>query len=240
MQIWPAIDLLDGKAVRLTKGDYKEVKVYFENPKEILDYFEAAGAKHLHLVDLAGARDGKMSHFKTIRQLVSGSQMQIEVGGGIRTQERIERYLELGVYRVILGTAAAENPQFLQKMVDRYQQQIVVGVDAKDGKVALHGWKQVSSFTALEFCKELENLGVAAIIYTDISKDGSLQGTNLPLYQALAEKISVPIIASGGITYLQEIKKLKEAGLAGAIVGKALYEGQLDLKEVLKIGEDRC
>lgn len=240
MQIWPAIDLLDGKAVRLTKGDYEQVKVYFNNPKEILNYFEAAGAKRLHLVDLAGARDGKMSHFETIQQLVSDSQMQIEVGGGIRTQERIKRYLELGVQRVILGTAAAEDHQFLQKAVNRYQRQIVVGVDAKEGKVALNGWKHVSSFTAMEFCKELENLGVAAIIYTDISKDGGLQGTNLPLYQELTETISVPIIASGGITYLQEIKELKAMGVAGVIVGKALYEGQLDLQEVLKIGEDRC
>lgn len=237
MQIWPAIDLLDGKAVRLTQGQYQNVKVYFDNPKEILTYFEAAGAKRLHLVDLAGARDGSMSHFETIRQLVEGSQLQIEVGGGIRTEERIQRYLETGVSRVILGTAAAEDFSFLQKMVDRYQQQIVVGVDAKESRVALRGWKEVTALSAAAFCKELEKLGVCAVIYTDIAKDGGLCGTNLPLYKQLKEELTIPIIASGGITYLEEIEKLKDIGIAGAIVGKALYEGMLDLKKVLEVAE---
>ncbi len=240
MQIWPAIDLLGGKAVRLTKGDYEQVKVYFENPAQILSYFEKAGAQRLHLVDLDGARDGKMSNYDTIRRLVLDSQLQIEVGGGIRTEERIKAYLDLGVSRVILGTAAAENFPFLQAMVEKYQGKIVVGVDAKDGKVALHGWKNVTEITALEFCKKLEAIGVAAIIYTDISKDGGLKGTNLPLYQTLTRELSIPIVASGGITYLEEIQQLKEMGLTGAIVGKALYEGKLDLKEVLKMGGDLC
>ena len=240
MQIWPAIDLLGGQAVRLTKGDYEQVKVYFENPAQILAYFEEAGAKRLHLVDLDGARDGQMSNYETIRQLVKNSRLQIEVGGGIRTEDRIRRYLDLGVSRVILGTAAAENFTFLAEMTARYPGQIVVGVDAKEGKVALHGWKNVTELSALDFCKKLEEIGTAAIIYTDISKDGGLKGTNLPLYQQLMQEIHVPIIASGGITYLEEIQQLKAMGLTGAIVGKALYEGLLDLKQVLETGGDLC
>ena len=240
MQIWPAIDLLSGKAVRLTKGDYDRVKVYFENPAQILSYFEEAGARRLHLVDLDGARDGKMSNYETIRRLVSDSHLQIEVGGGIRTEERINAYLDLGVDRIILGTAAAENLPFLEEMVHKYSGKIVVGVDAKDGKVALHGWKNVTELSALEFCKKLEMIGVSAIIYTDISKDGGLTGTNLPLYQELVRSISIPIIASGGITYMEEIEMLEKMGVTGAIVGKALYEGRLDLKEVLTVGGDLC
>ena len=240
MQIWPAIDLLSGKAVRLTKGDYDRVKVYFENPAQILSYFEEAGARRLHLVDLDGARDGKMSNYETIRRLVSDSHLQIEVGGGIRTEERINAYLDLGVDRVILGTAAAENLPFLEEMVHKYSGKIVVGVDAKDGKVALHGWKNVTELSALDFCKKLEMIGVSAIIYTDISKDGGLTGTNLPLYQELVRSISIPIIASGGITYMEEIEMLEKMGVTGAIVGKALYEGRLDLKEVLTVGGDLC
>ena len=240
MQIWPAIDLLGGKAVRLTQGDYEKVKVYFDNPAQILAYFEEAGAKHLHLVDLDGARDGQMTNFAVIRRLVEDSHLQIEVGGGIRTQERIEAYLELGVSRVILGTAAAEDFSFLKKMAAAYQSRLVVGVDAKDGLVALHGWKNVTEISALEFCHRLESIGISAIIYTDISKDGGLSGTNLPLYQQLVQQLSIPIVASGGITYLDEIQKLKDMGVSGAIVGKALYEGKLDLKEVLKTGGEIC
>lgn len=240
MEIWPAIDLLGGKAVRLTKGDYEQVKVYFDDPAQILEYFEENGAKRLHLVDLDGARDGLMSNFDTIHRLVTESHLQIEVGGGIRTEERIRAYLDLGVSRVILGTAAAENMPFLEEMVKQYPGKIVVGVDAKDGMVALNGWKNVTTIPAIEFCKKLETIGVAAIIYTDISKDGGLSGTNLPLYQHLAKGIRVPIVASGGITYLEEIRTLKDMGLTGAIVGKALYEGKLDLKEVLEAGGDLC
>ena len=237
MEIWPAIDLLGGKAVRLTKGDYEKVTVYFERPEEILEYFERAGASHLHVVDLEGARDGEMVNYTTIRRLCKNSRLQIEVGGGIRTEERTKTYLELGVSQVILGTAAAEDTPFLRRMVERYQKQIVVGVDAKAGRVALRGWKDVSEIDASTFCKELENLGVSRIIYTDIAKDGGLSGTNLPLYRQLSDMLSIDLIASGGITYLEEIKELKDYGLTGAIVGKAIYEGKLDLRKVLEIGE---
>lgn len=240
MQIWPAIDLLGGKAVRLTKGDYEQVKVYFENPAEILHYFEKNGAQRLHLVDLDGAREGNLVNYDTIRKLVQESRLQIEVGGGIRSEERIQTYLELGVSRVILGTAAAENRSFVKEMIQRYPNRIAAGVDAKDGKVALSGWKKVTQTSAVSFCRELQDMGIAAIIYTDISKDGGLSGTNLPLYRQLVTELSVPVIASGGITYLDEIRQLREMGLSGAIVGKALYEGRLDLKEVLKTGEDLC
>ena len=238
MEIWPAIDLLGGKAVRLTKGDYEQVTVYFERPEEILEYFERVGASHLHVVDLDGARDGEMVNYETIRRLCENSRLQIEVGGGIRTEERIKAYLDLGVSQVILGTAAAEDTPFLRRMVERYQKQIVVGVDAKAGRVALHGWKDVSDIDAPTFCKELENLGVSRIIYTDIARDGGLSGTNLPLYKQLSTMLHIDLIASGGITYLEEIKELRDYGLTGAIVGKAVYEGKLDLAQVLAIGED--
>lgn len=240
MQIWPAIDLLQGQAVRLTKGDYDKVKVYFENPAQILAFFEKAGARRLHVVDLDGARDGTLSNQKTITKLLENSHLQIEVGGGIRTSERVKLYLDLGVDRVILGTAAVEDPVFLRQMVDRYGKRIVVGVDAARGQVAVQGWRKVTDIDALSFCLQLQRQGVSTVIVTDISKDGALQGTNLAWYRQLAQELSIEVIASGGVTYSNEILELKEAGVAGAIIGKALYEGILDLREVLQTGGDLC
>ena len=238
MQIWPAIDLLGGKAVRLTKGDYEQVKVYFSNPEEILAYFNARGARHLHVVDLDGAREGKLSNLSTISRLAKESAQEIEVGGGIRTEDRIDAYLSLGVRYVILGTVAAEDPSFVERMVARYGDAIVVGVDARDGFIATRGWQQLSSLSGPEFCLRMESLGVSRIIYTDISRDGMLSGTNMELYRELTSSLKLKVTASGGITYPEEIRRLREIGVHGAIVGKALYEGLLDLSKVLKAAEE--
>lgn len=238
MEIWPAIDLLDGQAVRLTKGDYEQVKVYFKDPAEILRFFEEAGAKHLHVVDLDGARKGTCENFETIERLCRESSMEIEVGGGIRDLERIEKYLELGVSRVILGTAAVEDPELLRSAVKRYGRSIVVGVDARDGKVAIRGWEDVQPLDALEFCQECAHAGVSHIIYTDIAKDGMLSGTNIPLYKTLHDEVPCSITASGGVTDISELVKLKEIGTEAVIIGKALYEGRMDLKEALAIGDE--
>ncbi|MBQ4187942.1 MAG: 1-(5-phosphoribosyl)-5-[Firmicutes bacterium] len=237
MQIWPAIDLLGGAAVRLSKGDYAKSTVYFKDPSRILEFFEKAGASHLHVVDLDGARDGETVNFATIQTLCRLSSMEIEVGGGIRDEERIKRYLDLGVKRVILGTAAAEDPEFLQEMVGRYVDAIVVGVDAKDGKVAVRGWLNVRELGAEEFCHSCCEMGVSHIIYTDISRDGMMRGCNLPLYERLHQKLRCTLTASGGVSSEEDIRALREIGIEAAIVGKAIYEGKIDLSKVIAIGK---
>jgi len=236
MQIWPAIDLLGGAAVRLSRGDYAKSIVYFKDPSQILDYFEKAGARHLHVVDLDGARDGETVNFDTIRTLCQLSSMQIEVGGGIRSEERIKTYLDLGVSRVILGTAAAEDPAFLKRMVAAYGEAIVVGVDARDGKVAVRGWMDVKELDALDFCQSCCEMGVSHIIYTDIARDGMMQGCNLPLYEKLHHSLSASLTASGGVSRREDVQALKEIGVEAAIIGKALYEGKLDLAEMIALG----
>ena len=237
MEIFPAIDLKNGEAVRLTQGDYNNVKVYFKNPVEVLEYFTKNNSKNLHIVDLDGASSGKIENFKTIEKLVKNSDFFIQVGGGIRDEERIKKYLDLGVSRIILGTAAIENPEFLENMINKYRDKIAVSIDAKNQKVAVNGWKEVKNIDSLEFCKKLSDSGLKTIIYTDISKDGKLEGTNLEVYQKLKEIVKSDIIASGGITYEEEILKLKEIGIYGSIVGKALYEGKLDLKKVMEMSK---
>lgn len=237
MEIFPAIDLKNGEAVRLTQGDYNNVKVYFKNPVEVLEYFTKNNSKNLHIVDLDGASSGKIENFKTIEKLVKNSSFFIQVGGGIRDEERIKKYLDLGVSRIILGTAAIENPEFLENMINKYRDKIAVSIDAKNQKVAVNGWKEVKNIDSLEFCKKLSDSGLKTIIYTDISKDGKLEGTNLEVYQKLKEIVKSDIIASGGITYEEEILKLKEIGIYGSIVGKALYEGKLDLKKVMEMSK---
>ena len=235
MEIFPAIDLKNGEAVRLTQGDYNNVKVYFKNPVEVLEYFTKNNSKNLHIVDLDGASSGKLENFKTIEKLVKNSNFFIQVGGGIRDEERVKKYLDLGVSRIILGTAAIENPEFLENMINKYKDKIAVSIDAKDQKVAVNGWKEVKNIDSLEFCKKLSDFGLKTIIYTDISKDGKMEGTNLEVYRKLKEIVKSDIIASGGITYEEEILKLREIGIYGSIVGKALYEGKLDLKKVMKM-----
>lgn len=237
MKIFPAIDLKSGEAVRLTQGNYNEVKVYFKNPMEVLEYFSSNNINNLHIVDLDGASSGKIENFNTIESLVRNSNLFIQVGGGIREEERIKRYLDLGISRVILGTAVIENFDFLEKMINKYKNKIAVSIDAKNQKIAVNGWKEVKNIDSLEFCKKLSDAGVETIIYTDISKDGKLEGTNLDIYEKLSKIVKSDIIASGGITYEEEISTLKDLGIYGLIVGKALYEGRLDLKRVLNISK---
>lgn len=238
MKIFPAIDIIDGCAVRLIQGDYDKKTVYSSSPVDVAKDFEKQGAGFLHTVDLDGAKDGSLSNFETVRQIAKKTDLFIEIGGGIRDEERIKKYLENGVSRVILGTAALNNPDFLKRAVDKYKEKIAVGIDAKDGFVAVNGWLDVSKKSGIEFCKEIEKIGVSTVIYTDISRDGAQKGTNLELYKQLKKELKMDIVASGGITFTDEIKKLGEMGLYGAILGKALYTKAIDLKEaILLAGE---
>lgn len=235
MQIFPAIDIKGGKVVRLTQGDYNKVDIYAENPVEIAKGFVAKGAKNLHVVDLDGAKDGKLSNFEAIESIVKSVGMFVQVGGGIRDEERIKSYLDIGVSRVILGTAAVENFEFVKSMTQKYKDRIAVGVDAKDEKIAVKGWIEITEINSVEFCKKLAGAGVKTVIYTDISRDGAMRGTNLEIYKRLADETNLDIIASGGVSSLEEILSLKNTGTYGVIVGKALYQGVLSLEEVLSI-----
>jgi phosphoribosylformimino-5-aminoimidazole carboxamide ribotide isomerase len=238
MKIFPAIDLKDGKAVRLFQGDYDKVTVYGENPIEIAEGFKKQGASNLHLVDLDGAKDGTLVNFDTIKKIVSGINMFVQVGGGIRDEQRIIQYLELGVGRVILGTVAVKDFDFLCDMVKKYGEKIAVGIDVKDEYVAINGWKEVTDIKGFEFCEKLQNAGVKTIIYTDISKDGVLQGTNMNAYDRLSKMDGLNIIASGGVSFENEIAELKGKGIYGAILGKAIYSGLLDLQRAITIAEN--
>ena len=238
MELFPAIDLIGGCAVRLVKGDYAQKTVYSENPAEVAKSFAAAGAKYLHVVDLEGAKDGGTPNLETIKNIVEQGGLLVEVGGGIRSEEVIKKYLDAGVFRVILGTAAVQNPAFLEEMVQKYGEKIAVGVDIKDGMVAIKGWTEVSQESCFDFCEKLQKIGVKTIICTDISKDGLLSGTNLELYKELSEKFSVDIVASGGVTTLDDVKKLADMGMYGAILGKALYTGNIDLKAAAELTKE--
>lgn len=236
MELFPAIDLRNGQAVRLFQGDYDQMTVYSQDPVQIARDFKAKGARNLHLVDLDGAKDGKLINFETIQRIVLDTDLFVEVGGGIRDEERIGQYLELGVGRVILGTVAVKEPEFLEQMVKKYGEKIAVGVDAKDGYVAINGWKEVTDKESMEFCRYLRDIGVKTVIYTDIAKDGGLQGTNLDAYEALSKIEGLDIVASGGISFEKEITALKEK-VYGAILGKALYSGILDLERAIELAE---
>ena len=234
MNIIPAIDLIDGKAVRLQKGDYNKVTVYSEYPEKVAKYFYDCGARYLHVVDLDGAKSGKADNFEAIKKIIAASGLSVEVGGGIRNMEMVKTYVEAGVDRIILGTAALTDPDFLREAVKTYGEKITVGVDIKDGMVAIKGWTEVSSVSCEEFCRQLEELGVSSVICTDISKDGMMSGTNLELYKNLNRDFSINFVASGGVSTLEDIKSLKEMNLFGAILGKALYMGAIDLKDAIK------
>lgn len=235
MNIFPAIDLFDGKAVRLFKGDYEKMTVYSENPIEIARDFEQKGAKYIHMVDLEGAKDGSTPNLNIVKQIANETSLFVEIGGGIRNIETVKTYLENGVDRVILGTAAVNDEEFLKQAVKEYGDKIAVGIDIKDGFVAIKGWTEKSEYSGFDFCQKMQNLGVKYIICTDISKDGAMQGTNRQLYKELSEKFSVNITASGGVSSLEDIKALKELNLYGAIIGKAYYIGAIDLKEALEV-----
>jgi phosphoribosylformimino-5-aminoimidazole carboxamide ribotide isomerase len=240
MILFPAIDLYEKKAVRLTKGDYTQMTVYSDKPADVACSLRDAGATHLHVVDLEGARDGTTANFETIREIVRTSGLFTEVGGGIRIREVIEKYLDIGVERVILGTAAITEPGFVDEMVALYGERIAIGVDMKDGYVAVKGWTEVTSLDGVDFCRQMESKGVRTIICTDISKDGVLGGANNDLYRRLKSELSLNIIASGGISSLKDIIYLGYLGLYGAILGKALYEGRIDLKEAIESMAERC
>ncbi len=233
MQIFPATDILGGKVVRLTKGDYNQVKIYADSPAEMALEFMKDGATNLHMVDLDGAKDGLPVNFDAIREAAKIDGLFIEVGGGIRNMQRIEDYLSLGVKRVILGTAAIRNYPFVEEAVKEFGSAVAVGVDAKEGLVAVSGWQETTNVNSVEFCKKLRDTGVSTVIYTDISKDGMLSGTNLEIYRELSEIKGLDIVASGGITFAHEIETLREMNIYGAIVGKAVYEGKLSLKDAL-------
>ena len=235
MILYPAIDLVDGKAVRLYKGDYAQMTVYSDDPVSVAKAFQNAGARRMHLVDLEGAKSGIPINAATIRAIVEQTDLFVEVGGGIRTMEALEHYLSLGVDRAILGTAAVSDPEFLEAAIAKYGEKVAVGVDLKDGFVAIKGWTETSDLTADAFFAKMEALGVKTVICTDISRDGAMKGTNRELYKTLSEKFSIDLIASGGVSSLDDIAALKEMGLHGAIIGKAYYTGAIDLKEALEV-----
>ena len=234
MILLPAIDLYDGKVVRLTKGDYAQMTVYRDDPVAQAEDFQAAGAKWLHTVDLEGAKDGTTPNFPVIAAICKKTDLKVEIGGGIRSLDTIQKYLDAGVSRVILGTAAVTDPKFLERALDRFGSQAAVGVDLKDGAIAIKGWKETAPERAEDFFTRLCGLGVKTVICTDISKDGMLGGANVELYQTLSQQFPLDFVASGGVSSISDLQKLKALGLYGAILGKALYTGALDLKAALK------
>lgn len=235
MVIYPAIDLYDGKAVRLYKGDYAQMTVYSEHPERVAQAFKDAGATHLHLVDLEGAKTGVPANPEVIRRLVTAFGGFVEVGGGIRNLETVRAYLSMGVNRVILGTAAVTDEAFLREALAQYGDKIAVGVDLKDGFVAIRGWTEQSTLTADAFFERMEALGVKTIICTDISRDGAMMGTNRGLYQTLSRKYPIDLIASGGVSSLEDVEALAAMGIHGAIVGKAYYIGAIDLRRAIEV-----
>ena len=234
MHIFPAIDLYDRKAVRLYKGDYAQMTVYSDNPMEIARDFEAAGARFIHMVDLEGARDGSTPNLAVVADVAKNTSLFVEIGGGIRDMATVETYLEAGVGRVILGTAAVSDEAFLREAVARFGEKIAVGADVKDGYIAIKGWLEQSAYTLEDFLRKMESIGVRTIICTDISKDGAMKGTNREMYRRLSEQFSMNLVASGGVSSMEDVAALADMGLYGAIIGKAYYTGAIDLAEAIK------
>ncbi len=237
MHLFPAIDLYDGKAVRLYKGDYAAMTVYSENPAEVAKDFAAAGAQFIHIVDLEGAKSGTTPNLATVCRIKAESGLFCEIGGGVRTMEVVKTYIEAGLDRVIPGPAAEEDPDFVREAVAAYGDKIAVGVDIKDGMVAVKGWTEKSDRDAFAFCREMQEMGVKTLICTDISKDGAMQGTNLDLYRELSRQFALQIVASGGVSSLEDVRRLAAMELYGAIIGKAYYTGAIDLKEALEVAQ---
>ena len=238
MDIFPAIDISDGRVVRLQQGDYGQMTHYTISPLDAAKDFQSQGARFLHAVDLDGAKLGETTNFDTISQIASSCDLFMEVGGGIRDEERIRNYLEAGAGRVILGTAALRQPQFLRDMVDKYGSRIAVGVDAREGKVAVSGWLDVTDVDSLDFCKQLSDWGVRTVIYTDIATDGMLSGPNREVYPKLTAIPRLDIVASGGVTSLDDVIALRKSGCRAAIIGKALYSGKIDLAKALAVAKE--
>ncbi len=237
MILLPAIDLYEKMAVRLFKGDYANMTVYSKNPIEVAWDFEAKGAKYIHMVDLEGAKDGTTPNLSVVEQVAKETSLFVEIGGGIRNMETVQRYLDAGVSRVILGTAAVNDEAFLQAAVTKYGEKIAVGADVRDGCIAIKGWLEKSAVTLEDFLQKMEALGVKNVICTDISRDGAMRGTNLELYKVLSKKYKLDITASGGVSTMDDIRKLREMGIYGAIIGKAYYTGAIDLKEALEVAK---
>ena len=235
MILFPAIDLYDGKAVRLYKGDYANMTVYSDNPIEIARDFERCGCTHIHMVDLEGARDGTTPNLAIVEQVARETELFVEIGGGIRSMETVKRYLDAGVSRVILGTAAVNDPDFLKQAVAAYGSAIAVGADVKDGCIAIKGWLETSQLTLEAFLGQMQDLGIRNVICTDISRDGAMRGTNLTLYRELSKAFRMDITASGGVSSMEDVKALREMELYGAIIGKAYYTGAIDLKNALEV-----
>ncbi|MBE5744648.1 MAG: 1-(5-phosphoribosyl)-5-[(5-phosphoribosylamino)methylideneamino]imidazole-4-carboxamide isomerase [Clostridiales bacterium] len=235
MKIFPAIDLYDNKAVRLYKGDYAQMTVYNENPVEVARAFKEEGAKQIHVVDLAGAKLGIPTHMDIVRKIVDETGLFVEIGGGIRTMDTIEKYVAAGASRVILGTAAVTDEAFLKEAVSKYGEKIAVGADIADGKVAIKGWLEKSQYDVYSFLEKMQSLGVKTVICTDVSKDGAMKGANHGLYKELTDKYDLQIIASGGVSSTEDVKKLASNGVYGAIIGKAYYIGAINLKEAIEV-----
>ena len=233
MFILPAIDLFEKKAVRLYKGDYDRMTVYDEDPLHTAKLFEEAGATQIHMVDLEGARSGETPNIGVVESVVRNTSLEVEIGGGIRSMDVIRRYMEIGVSRVILGTAAVKDPDLVNEAVQAYGEGIAVGADIKDGHIAIRGWTETADDTLDGFCEKMERIGVRTLICTDISKDGAMQGTNRELYRYLKENSRMRLIASGGISSTEDLAVLSETGVWGAIIGKAYYTGAIDLKEAV-------
>lgn len=238
MKIFPAIDLYSKKAVRLFKGDYNQMTVYNENPLEVALDFEKQGAKFIHVVDLEGAKYGTTPNIDVVKNIKENTELFLEIGGGIRDMQTVEKYLECGVNRVILGTAAVNDEAFLLDAVSKYKEKIAVGADVKDGYIAIKGWTEKSAYSLDAFLEKMQKIGVKTIICTDISKDGAMRGTNLALYKELSRKYNLDIIASGGVSSIDDIKELAKMNLYGAIVGKAYYTGAVNLSEAIEVAND--
>ncbi|MBQ8174232.1 MAG: 1-(5-phosphoribosyl)-5-[Clostridia bacterium] len=237
MYIFPAIDLFEGKAVRLYKGDYDKMTVYHNDPTCVARDFAVAGASYLHLVDLEGAKTGVTPNLDTIRAILASADLFTEVGGGIRSMETVKTYLDAGVSRVILGTAAVTDREFLLRAADAYGDKIAVGADIKDGKIAIRGWREVADLTVEDFCRDLQSIGISCVICTDISKDGAMMGANHDLYRDLSVRFSMNFIASGGVSSIGDVARLSGMGLYGAIIGKAYYTGAIDLREAIEVAK---
>lgn len=237
MLIFPAIDLYGGKAVRLYKGDYSQMTVYNDNPLSVAEDFRNQGATCLHIVDLEGAKTGETPNIETVKLLAKESGLFTEIGGGIRNIETADKYIEAGVDRIILGTAAVKDEAFLIECVKKYGDKVAVGADLKDGYVAIKGWTEKSEYDAYTFCEKMQKIGVKTLIITDISKDGAMQGTNLALYKELSEKFNIDITASGGVSSIDDVKKLSEMNMYAAIIGKAYYTGAISIKEAVEVAK---
>ena len=237
MKIFPAIDLYDGKAVRLFKGDYQQMTVYSDDPVSIAKDFEKKGAKYIHVVDLEGAKSGAPAHLHVIERIVKETNLFLETGGGIRNMQTVEAYLSRGASRVILGTSAVTDEAFLKAALEKYGDKIAVGADIADGKIAIKGWKEKSEYSAEDFLQKMQTLGVKTIICTDISKDGAMRGANVELYKTIGEKYALNVIASGGVSTLDDVKALAAMGTYGAIIGKAYYIGAIKLEEAIEVAK---